>query len=180
MSNSPAMYFEHVVPQQYEVAMADAPASVIDQSHLSVTYVIAGPQGGSFGLHAEGRTITFVPGGIEECDMLVRQSFETWRKGVESGAAELFIDYAQRRKIAVVKSLKGAVTLALTASDGELHETTVVFGGQEEPAVTLQMTTGDYHSMMSGELNGNMAFMMGKLTFEGSLSLLMQVGGLSG
>jgi putative sterol carrier protein len=33
--------------------------------------------------------------------------------------------------------------------------------------------------MLSGELNGQMAFMTGKLKFEGSLPLLMQVGALS-
>jgi putative sterol carrier protein len=180
MSISPAAYFEQVVPQQYTAAISGAPAAVAEQPALSVTYVIDGPQGGTFGLRAEGRSVAYVPGGIEESDMLVRQSYETWRKGVESGATELFVDYVERRKIGVVKSLRGTVTLELTSSDGETHETTVVFGGQEEPAVTLQMTTDDYRAMMSGELNGNMAFMMGRLKFEGSLPLLMQVGALSG
>jgi putative sterol carrier protein len=43
----------------------------------------------------------------------------------------------------------------------------------------LRMTNEDYGAMLSGELNGQMAFMTGKLKFEGSLPLLMQVGALS-
>ncbi|MFO7169126.1 MAG: SCP2 sterol-binding domain-containing protein [Chloroflexota bacterium] len=180
MSITPAEYFEQVVPQQYAAALADAPESVVSQPSMTVTYVISGEQGGTFGLRSEGRSLVYVPGGIPDSDMLVRQSYETWRKGVEAGSTEMALDYVQRRKVSVVKGLRGTVTLALTNSDGELHETTVVFGGQEQPAVTLKMTTEDYRAMMSGELNGNMAFMLGKLTFEGSLPLLMQVGALSG
>ncbi|MEN9934201.1 MAG: hypothetical protein RLZZ387_780 [Chloroflexota bacterium] len=180
MPPTPAEYFEQVVPRQYAAAMADAPQSAAEQPALTATYVIDGPEGGSFGLRAEGGAMEYVPGGIEGSDMLVQQSYENWARSVEAGGAEMFVDYARRGKVAVVKSLKGAVTIELTRSDGSLHETTVIFGGQSEPAVTLQMTTEDYRAMMSGELNGNMAFMMGKLKFEGSLPLLMQVGALSG
>ena len=51
--------------------------------------------------------------------------------------------------------------------------------GPPEPVVTLRMTDDDYAAMMRGELNGQMAFMTGKLKFEGSLPLLMQIGALS-
>jgi putative sterol carrier protein len=180
MSITPSEYFTQVVPQQYAAAVAAAPETVADQPALTVTYAIEGDQGGSYGLRAEGHELAVILGGIEGPDMLVQQTFDNWRASVEAGATEMFVDYVQRRKVGVVKGLKGAVTLELTRSDGSLHETTVVFGGHTEPAVTLQMTTDDYRAMMSGELNGNMAFMMGKLKFEGSLPLLMQVGSLSG
>ena len=48
-----------------------------------------------------------------------------------------------------------------------------------EPEVTLHMTADDYVAMMRGELNGQMAFLTGKLKFDGNLPLLMQVGALS-
>jgi putative sterol carrier protein len=180
MTTTPNAYFEQVVSAQYAAVLADAPESVLDQPELTVTYTIDGGPGGSFGLRTQGRSLLYVPGGIEGSDMLVRQSYEHWARSVEAGATEMFVDYIQRRKVGVVKDLKGAVTIELTRSDGSLHETTVVFGGQDEPAVTLRMSADDYRAMMSGELNGNMAFMLGKLTFEGSLPLLMQVGALSG
>ncbi|HWQ11405.1 MAG TPA: SCP2 sterol-binding domain-containing protein [Roseiflexaceae bacterium] len=180
MATPPNVYFERDVPRQYAAALVGAPERVLDQPELTVTYTIDGAEGGSFGLRTQGRTLAYVPGGIEGSDLLVRQSYEHWLRGVESGAAELVVDYVLRCKVGVAKGIKGAVTLELTHADGSLHETTVVFGGQTEPAVTLRMTTEDYRAMMSGELNGTMAFMLGKLRFEGSLPLLMQIGALSG
>ncbi|HMO60228.1 MAG TPA: SCP2 sterol-binding domain-containing protein, partial [Roseiflexaceae bacterium] len=72
------------------------------------------------------------------------------------------------------------VGLELDRDDGSTYETTITFADQEEPAVVISMTTDDYAAMMSGELNGNMAFMTGKLRFEGSLPLLLKLGALSG
>lgn len=171
---TPREYFEQVVPQQYAAA-----GGAGDQPELTATYVIAGDEGGTFSLRA-GETLAVLPSPPDQPDMLISQSYADWAKSVEAGAADMVVDYIQRRKVAVVKGLRGTVAIELTRSDGSLHETTVVFGGQTEPAVTIQMTTEDYRDMMSGELNGNMAFMMGKLKFEGSLPLLMQVGALSG
>jgi putative sterol carrier protein len=37
------------------------------------------------------------------------------------------------------------------------------------------MNSDDYAAMMRGDLNGQMSFLTGKLQFEGSLPLLMQV-----
>lgn len=179
MAITPGEYFEQVVQQQYAAAVT-AGDGVAEQPELTVSYVIDGADGGSYGLRAHGPALEVVPGGIAGADMHVQQSYDTWARSVEAGATEMFVDYVRRGKVALVKTLKGTVALELTRSDGSLHETSVVFGGQAEPAVTIQMTTDDYRDMMSGELNGNMAFMMGKLKFEGSLPLLMQVGALSG
>jgi putative sterol carrier protein len=109
----------------------------------------------------------------------VVMSYDDWRSFAESDATDMLVDYISRRKVAVVQGLKGAVRLELTRSDGSIWQSATIFGGQEEPALTLRMTNEDYHAMLSGELNGQMAFMTGKLTFEGSLPLLMQVGALS-
>jgi len=111
--------------------------------------------------------------------MRVTMSYDDWRSFAESDATDMLVDYILRRKVAVVQGLKGTVRLELTRSDGSIWQSAMVFGGQAEPAVTLRMTNEDYRAMLSGELNGQMAFMTGKLKFEGSLPLLMQVGALS-
>jgi putative sterol carrier protein len=179
-SSNPATYFEQIVPQQFNAAMQDAPDNVADQPELTVTYTIEGDDGGPYGLRINGKTIEYVPGGIAGSDMHTIQSLETWRKTVEENAMDAAIDYVLRRKIGVIKSLKGTVRLELTRSDGSTMESSTVFAGQDEPAVTMMMTTDDYRDMLSGKLNGQLAFMTGKLKFEGSLPLLMQIGGLSG
>ncbi|HEU5100884.1 MAG TPA: SCP2 sterol-binding domain-containing protein [Roseiflexaceae bacterium] len=178
--SSPEAYYTQVVPQQHAAALTDAPANMIDQPELTAIYEIGGTGGGSYALRAAGQQID-APSldQVANPDMRIVMSYDDWRTFAESGATDPFVDYISRRKVGVVQGLKGTVRLELTRSDGSTWQSATIFGGQEEPAVTLRMTNDDYRSMLSGELNGQMAFMTGKLKFEGSLPLLMQVGALS-
>ena len=160
-------------------ASSRAPANVLEQPALTTIYEIAGA--GTYGLRSAGAQAEVVPADqLESPDMRTVMSFEDWRTFAESGATDPFVDYISRGKVGVVKGLKGTVRLELTRSDGSLWQSATTFAGEEEPEVTLRMTNDDYRAMLSGELNGQMAFMTGKLKFEGSLPLLMQVGALSG
>ncbi len=171
-------YFTQTIPELYRAAMTDTAAQ--DQPELTVTYTITGEQSGSYGLRMQGEQIAVVPGGIEPSDMYVELTYAAWRDAISHGMTEQFIDYARRRKIEIVKGLQGTVQMELTHSDDSTSESQVVFGGQTEPMLAIRMTADDYAAMMRGDLNGNMAFMTGRLKFEGSLPLLMKLGGLSG
>lgn len=177
---SPAEYYATVVPERYAAVMANADSNILDQPELTASITIDGSDGGVFGLRARGQEFTYVPGGIPDADLQASMSIDDWRSSVEHGATEVLIDYIQRRKVVVAQNLKGSVTLELDRSDGSTFQTTTIFGRTTEPAVTLMMTTDDYASMLRGELNGQMAFMMGRLKFEGSLPLLMAIGALAG
>jgi putative sterol carrier protein len=177
---NPEDYFRQTVPQQYAAALADAPANVADQPELSAVYEITGAGGGTYALRVAGTQIEALPSEhLADPDMRVIMSYDDWRSFAESDATDMLVDYIRRRKVAVVQGLKGTVRLELTRSDGSIWQSAMIFGGQAEPEVTLRMTSEDYRAMLSGELNGQMAFMTGKLKFEGSLPLLMQVGALS-
>lgn len=176
----PAEFYAHELPRLYAEAMANASPAVLDQPELSASIAIEGEGGGLFGVRAQGRELLYVPGGIPDADLHVRTSIADWRSGIENGAADMVLDYIQRRKVQVVKSLKGTVELELERSDGSMMQTATTFGQHAEPAVTIIMTAEDYAAMVRGELNGQMAFMMGKLRFEGSLPLLMAIGALTG
>jgi putative sterol carrier protein len=173
---SPAEYYAKIVPQKYEAAMAGASQEVLSQPPISVTFDIDGEL---HSLQALGPEMTYTAGAIDSPDMLVQMSTEDWRVSAEQGAAEAMIDYIQRRKVQVVKGLRGSVTLELDRSDGSTLKSTTIFG-QPEPVVTIMMTADDYEAMLRGELNGQMAFMMGRLKFDGSLPLLMAIGALAG
>lgn len=178
--SSPTAYFTEVIPQQYAAALDSAPASVAEQPALSAAVEVTGAGGGVFGLRSAGRQLEVQPGEPEgPVDMRVIMSFDDWRTLAEGGGTDSFVDYVQRGKVRVVQGLKGTVALELTRSDGSLWHSTIVFGGQAEPALTIMMTNDDYQAMLSGELNSQMAFLTGKLKFEGSLPLLMQIGALA-
>jgi putative sterol carrier protein len=176
---SPQSYFTHLVPQQHAAAVGDNPAAA-DQPELTAIYEIGGPEGGSYGLRAAGGQIEVVPADqIANPDMRTTMSYDDWKVFADSSATDPFVDYVARGKGNIVKGLKGLVRLELTRSNGETWRSTTTFAGQEEPGLTLMMTKEDYDSMLSGELNGQMAFLTGKLKFEGSLPLLMQIGALT-
>ena len=178
--SSPEEYFTRIIPEQYAAAMTGAPENVVDQPELIAIYEIAGDGGGTYGLRSShGRIDVLSSEQIASPDIRVAMSVDDWRSFAAGGATDPFVDYIQRRKVGVVQGLKGTVRLELTRSDGSEWQSTTIFGSQEEPAVTLRMTSEDYRAMLSGELNGQMAFMTGKLKFEGSLPLLMQIGALS-
>ena len=178
--SSPAEYYTQLIPQQFAAALAGALDGVAEQPELSAVYEISGEGGGTYGLRAAGKQIEVLPESLPAADMRTTMTVEDWRKGFASNSAvDPFVDYIRQGKVAIVKSLSGTVRLELERSDGSTWRSATIFGGQSEPEVTLRMTADDYGAMIRGELNGQMAFLTGKLTFEGSLPLLMQVGALS-
>lgn len=177
---NPTAYFTQAIPQQYATALEAAPAGVADQSPLTAVFEITGAGGGTFSLRSAGKQVEVQPDHqIEAPDLRVIMSFDDWHTLASSGATDIFVNYVERGKVAVVKGLKGNVQLELTRSDGSLWYSTLVFGGQADPALTLMMSNDDYRAMLSGDLNSQMAFLTGKLKFEGSLPLLMQIGALA-
>jgi hypothetical protein len=176
--DTPAEYYTQIVPRQFAAALAQAPESA-GQPELTAVYEISGAGGGIYALRAVDGRIDVRSGDIPEADMHTFVTIDDWQHGAAIDLLDPFVDYIARRKVAVVKALKGTVRLELRRSDGSAWHSTTVFGGQAEPEVTLRMDADNYTAMMHGELNGQMAFLTGKLKFDGSLPLLMQVGALS-
>jgi putative sterol carrier protein len=53
-------------------------------------------------------------------------------------------------------------------------------GSAAQPTLTLTMGAQDWLDMLAGKLNGQVAFMSGKLKHKGDMSLLMRLPGLFG
>ena len=51
-------------------------------------------------------------------------------------------------------------------------------GKHDSPTITICMKEGDYLDMVNGKLNGQMAFMSGKLKVAGDMGLAMRLQGL--
>ena len=55
---------------------------------------------------------------------------------------------------------------------------TVGEGAHDAPTMTLSMAAADYVGLTSGELDGTVAFMSGKLRIDGDMGLAMRMGSL--
>ncbi len=55
---------------------------------------------------------------------------------------------------------------------------TVGEGAHDAPTMTLSMEAADYVQLTSGELDGTVAFMSGKLRIDGDMGLAMRMGSL--
>ena len=62
-----------------------------------------------------------------------------------------------------------------TKSGGEVGE-----GDNDGAKCTITMASNDFVDMVTGKLNGQMAFMTGKLKIKGDMSLAMKLGSVLG
>ena len=52
---------------------------------------------------------------------------------------------------------------------------TVAEGEADSPSITITVTSGDWLDILNGKLDGQMAFMSGKLKIKGDMSLAMKL-----
>ena len=63
----------------------------------------------------------------------------------------------------------------LTIADGEAK---IEPGISDDAAATLTMDSDDFKALQTGELNGMMAFMSGKIKLEGDMGSVMKIQGV--
>jgi putative sterol carrier protein len=104
--------------------------------------------------------------------MTVRESFEAMPTRFRP-------ERAQNLTATIQYDITGADggTYHVDIADGRctLHE-----GPAAAPTLTLTMASEDWLAMLAGKLNGQVAFMSGKLKHRGDMSLLMRLPGMFG
>ena len=168
-------FYEQHVPERFASASGQARGFALQHDVGGTVYTIAVDDGGA---------VSVRPGASESPLMSVRLSEADWREVVagqiDAGAmlaepGQLTPDIVQR-----MRDTRGTLNLELSRPQGDPWRATVAFGGAESPAVTLIMADSDFGAMQRGELNSQMAFITGKLKFQGDLGLLMRLGSLLG
>lgn len=82
----------------------------------------------------------------------------------------------------VAEKIKASYQFKLTGDEGgdwavDLKEGSgsVSEGAIDEPSVTITMAATDFVDLVEGRLNGQMAFMQGKLKLDGDMSLALKL-----
>jgi putative sterol carrier protein len=178
MSEAVKEYFEQTLPNMFKEKYEANPPADMDGEEVRYEYVIDDLK---YGIRVkDGKTIEILPGGVEEPH--IQNTIDTASiMDVLSGVMPLnpVIDYNMKKRIDKVKSLKGNFKLELSREDGSKFNSSTIFNGTTDPAVKVMSKLADYSQVVSGKLNPQMAFMTGKVKFEGSMPFLMLLGSLT-
>jgi putative sterol carrier protein len=75
--------------------------------------------------------------------------------------------------------MKGTVAQELSRESGDPFKLEMTFGGAAAPRTVLKMKLADFVAMQEGRLNGQEAFMTGRLRIEGDMAFMMQIAALT-
>ncbi len=174
---TPAQFFEKIVPEGFAADPANA-----SQEDATLCYVVTGDGGGEWTLTVSGGKMTVERG---KRDALVTYTVSAKDAldaiNARNGASPALLVPPRRPNArpgagAAIRALRGTLALNLTRPDGEPFKIETTFNGAATPRTTMTMAMTDYIAMGEGKLNGQEAFMTGKMRVEGDMGFMMQVG----
>lgn len=166
-------FYEEYLPQRFAEADVQEGGYALLYQVGEVTYTCR---------VTEDRRLEVISDGLDSPLMAIQISEQDWRDAITGrvAARSLLVEPGRisAQRLQKIRDLRGKLELELSRSDGEPWRVVTIFNGAEAPAVKLQMSAEDYAAIERGELNSQMAFMSGRLKFQGDLGLLMKVGSL--
>jgi SCP-2 sterol transfer family len=178
---TPDQFFEQLLPTGFEANKQSGSAVPAD---FDMQYVLTGAGGGEWAVSIKDGHMT-ARKGRQEASITVTLSADDWRDAVlgRNGAA-LSILIPQNRpgrpdNTPRVKQMKGTVAQELSRDGMDPFKIEMCFGGAAAPRTVLKMKLADFVAMQEGRLNGQEAFMTGRLRIEGDMAFMMQVAALT-
>jgi len=178
---TPEQFFEQLLPMGFA---AQRDAGVPAPRDFTMRYRITGAGGGEwFVTIANGEMSTRKGGG--EANLAFTLSVDDWRDAVLGrDGASLAIILPQARpgrpdNSARAKQLKGTMAVELAREGKDPMRVEMTFGDAATPRTGMKVKVADYVAMQEGRMNGQEAFMTGKLKIEGDMGFLMQIAALT-
>ncbi len=157
---------------------------------------VVGDGGGTWAMGFEGGRLAIAPGTASTPPVQVSVSTDDLRAFVAGSirdaikakaggrtidAREISKVYAITGKTEQIKSFSGDVQLVVENA-GAAHRLTLTFGGgapkASAPNTTISVGLSDFLGMLGGEVNPQMAFMMGQIRLDGDMNLAMGLASL--
>jgi putative sterol carrier protein len=178
---TPEQFFEQLLPMGYA---AQAQAGGNAPQGFKLQYHVNGDGGGDWHVViADGRMTASKGSGA--ANLVVTLDIDDWRDAVLGrNGATLALILPQSRpdrpdNSARARQLKGTMGLQLAREGKDPFRVDLAFNGAATPRTVIKMTIEDYADMQTGKLNGQQAFMSGKLQVEGDMGFLMQIAALN-
>lgn len=129
-----------------------------------------------------GNDVKVIQGPIDEPHLTLRASEKDWRDAVTGQFNESAEDFtanplglftATHHKM--LTSTAGTVTMNLRKKDGTIFPMTLIFNGEDWPAVTINLDLADALQLINKSATGLGLLMNGRLKFSGNVVLLMKM-----
>lgn len=129
-----------------------------------------------------GHDLKVTQGPIDEPHLALRASEKDWRDAVTGQLHELADDFmsnpfelftANHYKMLI--STAGTVTINLRKKDGTILPITLIFNGEDRPAVAINLDMADALQLIKKSATGLGLLMNGRLKFSGNVVLLMKM-----
>jgi putative sterol carrier protein len=178
---TPDQFFEQFMPLGFQQQVAEGTTP----GNITIQYTLTGDGGGSWLIEiADGKMNARK--GTGEASIAYTVSTAQWREAMagQHGSSPALIVPPQRPgrpdQSGRAKTLKGTMALELARDGADPFKVETTFGGAAAPRTVMKLRQQDYLDMQTGKLNGQEAFMTGKMKIEGDMGFLMQIAALVG
>jgi hypothetical protein len=176
---SVSAFFKEHVPSQFSQLAAGADHSSLKGKEITLQYDLDGKR---YCLRIkDGSNLDVIEGGIDKPLLNLAIAEKPWRAamtGKLQGVIDRFSDpleMADASRLNTLMTIKGALKVDLKQADGTVLPISMVFNGEDKPAVTITLDLADWISMQNRETTGQALFMSGKLKFTGDMMFLMKL-----
>ena len=180
-SATPEQFFEQLLPMGFEAQKASGGTVPGD---FSMQYHLTGAGGGDWYVEIKDGQMTSRKGSGDAV-LTFTLSVADWLDAVlgRNGASLALLLPANRPgrpdNSGRVKELKGTIAQELAREGADPFKLEMTFNGAAAPRTVLKMKLVDAVAMQEGTLNGQEAFMTGRLRIEGDMAFMMQVAALT-
>jgi len=184
-SVTPEQFFEQLLPMGFAAQTQQGDAGPGNTPReITMQYCLTGDGGGDWTVEIrEGQMAARK--GCRDAHLTFTVSVPDWRDAVLGrNGATLGVILPQPRpgrpdNSARARELKGTLALELSREGADPFRVEMCFNNAATPRTLLKMKLSEYVDMQTGKLNGQEAFMTGRLRVEGDLGFLMQIATLT-
>jgi putative sterol carrier protein len=179
---TPEQFFEQLMPMGFAAQAAERQSPPAD---ATLQFRLSGAGGGDWVIQIQGGQMIGRKGQADQANLTVTLGVDDWRDAVlERNGASLALVIPQQRpdrpdNSARAMQLKGTLAVDLARDAGEPFKVEMCFNNAAAPRTVIKMKIGEYVAMQTGKLNGQEAFMTGRLRVEGDIAFLMQIATLT-
>ena len=180
-SVTPAQFFEELLPMGFTTQVE---AGVTVPENFTMQYNVVGPGGGEWFITIADKKMT-ARKGKGEAIVTFTIAEPDWRDAVlgrDGASISLILPQSRPGRPDTsgrAKTLKGTMALELAREGRDPAKIELSFNGAATPRTLVKMKLPEYVAMQEGRLNGQEAFMTGKMKIEGDLAFLMQIAALN-